>query len=135
MQKRAIISVLSAVMAMIILSLTLVFTLGPRVSALHQEALVVTLGAKDFKIVDNVLYGLKDGTAAYLRSLYNYSYQDYNKRGGLNTKRWDDEEVPTIDGGETFFDGSNYSSIELNVQIPDGVIEIGPNDYYSFLET
>ena len=130
MQKKNIITVLSVVLAMIVASIALVFTFGPQVSALNREALVVTLDESDFKIVDHVVYGLKEGTAAYINGLF------YSSDKGIAIRNVNTRNALEVACGGYYDGGNNYNRIELRVQIPEGVtaIQCGDGGSSSFLQ-
>ena len=87
MNKKAIYSILSTIVAMVVLSVSLVFVIGPRVSA--DSKVVVTIDSLDCfnTSVDDFghisIIDLSDTCAKYLYSIFGYSSENFNLNSGI----------------------------------------------------
>ncbi|MBO4823264.1 MAG: leucine-rich repeat protein [Clostridia bacterium] len=124
MQKKGFIAVLSAIVAMIVLSVSLVFTIGPKVSASHIEGQTLVFDSwDDFEIDETgVLIGL---SSAAWNELYNYGSIGCGNFF-LNTDEISAIQVSIPDGVKSIGDGAFYGlTVLTDVTIPVGVESIG----------
>ena len=134
MNKKAIYSILSTIVAMVVLSVSLVFAIGPHISAAHvDEGVILVFDSwDDFNIDDNgVLTGLSESALAEIDK-----YQIYEDCMGYFSSEGVDEIKYIIPDGVKVLDceyvGLPGGDLITLLELPDGLEEIGSQALCAF---
>ncbi len=147
MNKKALYSILSTIVAMVVLSVSLVFAIGPKVSADEGEPTIGVLDkAEYFNIDDNgVLCGLSDLGNVYtnqydelhvivpegvteIRGSYAYYYDEPRYGTHFGAFSWCDGYVS---GDHIAFHNYNYATAKvITLRLPESFKVIGPDALY-----